>query len=361
LGERDASNRLILTEYSGKVRYIDLVDNVTVQESFDEATNKSSKIILEHKDEKYQPAISIEDADGNELAQYHLPTGSYLVAVEGQDIHIGDTLVKMPREVSKTKDITGGLPRIAELFEARTPKDPAIISDVDGEVVIGSLYRGLRKVSVVNGTQSFDYFVPRGKQLNVVQGEKVSAGDLLTTGTPILHDILRILGPDTLQRYLVNQIQEIYMLQGITINDRHIELIVRQMLRKVRVVDSGDTQFLIGDRVDRIHFKTVNELLQAEGKKTAVAKPMLMGITIASLDTESFLSAASFQETTKILAEAAIAGQVDNLYGLKENIIIGKLIPAGTGIRSFRKKYLGDGTSDLERRAQQEELQNRGA
>lgn len=358
LAEWDANNRLILTEYSGKARYIDLVDNVTVQETFDEATNKSSKIVLEHKDEKYQPAISIENAEGNEIAQYHLPTGSYLVVVNGQDVHVGDTLIKMPREISKTKDITGGLPRIAELFEARTPKDPAIISDIDGEVVIGSLYRGMRKISVVNGAQSFDYFVPRGKQLNVVQGEKVSAGDLLTTGTPILHDILRILGPDTLQKYLVNQIQEIYMLQGITINDRHIELIVRQMLRKVRVVDPGETQFLIGDRVDRIHFKTVNELLRAEGKKTAVAKPMLMGLTIASLDTESFLSAASFQETTKILSEAAIAGQVDHLYGLKENIIIGKLIPAGTGVRSFRKKYLGDDTSDLERQAQKEEQQN---
>lgn len=355
--EWDANNRLILTEYSGKIRYVDLVDNVTIQETFDEATNRSSKIVLEHKDEKYQPSISIEDAEGKELAQYHLPTGSYLVVNDGQDVHVGDALVKMPREISKTKDITGGLPRIAELFEARTPKDPAIISDIDGEVVIGSLYRGMRKISVVNGAQSFDYFVPRGKQLNVVQAERVSAGDLLTTGTPILHDILRILGPDTLQKYLVNQIQEIYMLQGITINDRHIELIVRQMLRKVRVVDPGETQFLIGDRIDRIHFKMVNELLQSENKKTAVAKPMLMGITIASLDTESFLSAASFQETTKILAEAAIAGQVDYLYGLKENIIIGKLIPAGTGVRFFRRKYLGDDTSDLEQQAQQEEQQ----
>lgn len=357
----DANNRLIITEYSGTVRYIDLVDNITVQETFDEATNKSNKIILEHKDERYQPAISIEDAQGNEIVQYHLPTGSYLMVSEGQSVHVGDFLVKMPREVSKTKDITGGLPRIAELFEARTPKDPAIISDIDGEVVIGALYRGMRKISVVNSAQSYDYFVPRGKQLNVVQGEKVNAGDLLTTGTPVLHDILRILGPDTLQKYLVNQIQEIYMLQGITINDRHIELIVRQMLRKVRVVDSGDTKFLIGDRVDRIHFKTVNEALQAEHKKTAVAKPMLMGITIASLDTESFLSAASFQETTKILAEAAISGATDYLYGLKENIIIGKLIPAGTGVRTYRKKYLGEDTSHLELQAQKEELHNKGA
>ena len=182
--------------------------------------------------------------------------------------------------------------------------------------------------------------IPRGKQLNVINGDKVNAGDQLTSGTPVLHDILRILGPEILQKYLVNQIQQIYRLQGIDINDRHIELIVRQMLRKVRIVDPGDTEFLIGDRVDRIHFKTVNEALQAEGKSVATAKPVLMGITLASLGTESFISAASFQETTRILAEAAISGQVDHLYGLKENIIIGKLIPAGTGIKLFRKKYL---------------------
>ena len=253
---------------------------------------------------------------------------------------MGDILVKVPREATRTKDITGGLPRIAELFEARMPKDPAILADIDGEVVFGGIQRGLRKVSVVNGDQSFDYMIPRGKQLNVINGDRVSAGDQLTSGTPVLHDILRILGPETLQKYLVNQIQQIYRLQGIDINDRHIELIVRQMLRKVRIVEPGDTEFLIGDRVDRIHFKTVNTALQAEGKRVAVAKPVLMGITLASLGTESFISAASFQETTRILAEAAISGQVDHLYGLKENIIIGKLIPAGTGIKSFKKTYL---------------------
>ncbi len=211
------------------------------------------------------------------------------------------------------------------IFEARVPKDPAIISDIDGEIVFGGIHRGLRKVSVVNADETYDYFIPRGKQLNVMNGDKVNAGDSLTSGVPVLHDILRILGPETLQKYLVNQIQEIYMLQGIDINDRHIELIVRQMLRKVRIVESGNTDFLIGDRVDRIHFKSVNSLLQAEGKKVAVAKPTLMGITTASLDTESFISAASFQETTKILAEAAIFGQTDYLYGLKENVIIGKV------------------------------------
>jgi len=272
---------------------------------------------------------------------------------------VGDVLVKIPRDVSKTQDITtGGLPRIAELFEARQPKDQAIISDIEGEIVIGGLHRGMRKVSVVSGAESYDYLIPRGKQLNVLDGEHVRAGDKLTSGAPILHDILRILGLDVVQRYLVNQIQEIYRLQGVSINDRHIELIVRQMVRKVRIVDPGSSDFLIGDRVDRIHFSHVNALLKAQGKKVATAKPVLMGITQASLGTESFISAASFQETTRILAEAAIAGQVDNLYGLKENVIVGKLIPAGTGVKSFKLKTLGDDLSELERQAQAEEQQH---
>jgi DNA-directed RNA polymerase subunit beta' len=356
LAEWDANATVIITEKAGKVNYIDLLNNVTVQTVFEEATNKSNKIVLEHRGEKYQPSLSITDKNDEELAQYYLPTGSYLAVENGQEVQVGDILVKIPRETFKTKDIAGGLPRIAELFEARVPKDPAIISDIEGEIVFGGIHRGLRKISVVNAYETFDYFIPRGKQLNVVNGDKVNAGDQLTTGTPVLHDILRILGPETLQRYLVNHIQEIYMLQGITINDRHIELIVRQMLRKVRIVDSGNSDFLIGDRVDRIHFKSVNALLQAEGKKVASAKPTLMGITLASLDTESFISAASFQETTKILAEAAISGTVDNLYGLKENVIIGRLIPAGTGIKSYKFKYLGDDESELDKEARAQEM-----
>ena len=222
--------------------------------------------------------------------------------------------------------------------------------------MIGGLHRGFRKVSVVNGADRHEYFVPRGKQLNVVDGEHVSAGDPLTAGAPVLHDMLRILGPEKVQRYLVDQIQEIYRLQGVDINDRHIELIVRQMLRKVRVIEAGDSDFLIGDRVDCIHFQTVNACIAVlKVKRPAVAKPILMGITQASLGTESFISAASFQETTRILTEAAMSGQIDHLYGLKENVIVGKLIPAGTGVKSFRKKYLGDDLSDLERQAQEGE------
>ncbi len=340
LAEWDVSNKIILTAYEGTVNYIDLIENLTVQDRFDENTNRSAKVVLEHKSDKYQPAISIVDKKGDEIAQYYLPTGSYLLVEQNQQVSIGDMLVKMPREASRTKDITGGLPRIQELFEARIPKDPAILSDISGNVSFGSLHRGLRKVTISNETESYDYMIPRGKQLNVLMGDQVSAGDMLTSGIVIPHDILRILGPDALQRYLVNQLQEIYRLQGVDVNDRHLELIIRQMLRKVRITEPGDTEFLVGDKVDRIHFKTVNAALQVEGKRVAVAKPVLQGITLASLGTESFISAASFQETTRILAEAAMSGQVDHLYGLKENVIIGKLIPAGTGIKSFRKKYL---------------------
>ena len=340
LAEWDPNNKLLLTEKSGTIRFVDLIENVTIQKRYDETTNRTTRVVLEYKSDKYQPAISIVDKDGEELAQYYLPTGALLVVDEGQQISVGNTLVKMPRETSKTKDITGGLPRIAELFEARLPKDPAILADIDGEVVFGGIFRGLRKISVVQGEESFDYFIPRGKQLNVINGDRVHAGDVLTSGSPVLHDILKIMGPEVLQHYLVDQIQDVYRRTGVFINDRHIELIVRQMLRKVRVLESGDTDFLIGDRVDRIHFQAVNDALREEGKKAAVAKPVLMGITMASLGTESPISAASFQETTPILAKAAIMGQVDYLYGLKENVIIGKLIPAGTGIKSFRAKYL---------------------
>lgn len=342
LVEWDSSNKVILTECGGAIGYVDLVQNITMQERYDESTNRFIRVVLESKSDKHQPALSINDAKGEELAQYYLPAGSYLNVEPGDTVQPGDVLVKIPREVSRTRDITGGLPRIAELFEARVPKDPAILADCDGTIEAGGLHRGLRKISIVGNGEPVEYHIPRGKQLNVSDGERVRAGDPLTSGSIVLHDMLRILGPDALQRYLVDQIQGIYRLQGIEINDRHIELIVRQMLRKVRVVEPGDTDFLVGDRVDRIHFQAVNEALRAEGKKASSAQPILMGITLASLGTESFFAAASFQETTRVLAEAALAGSIDYLYGLKENIIIGKMIPAGTGIPSFRKKYIGD-------------------
>jgi DNA-directed RNA polymerase subunit beta' len=349
-------SKVIITEKTGTAKYVDLVDHITMQEEFDDKAQTSEMVVLEHKGEEHQPAIAVIDANGEELAHYYLPTGSYLVAKDGDELKPGDVLVKMPEEASKTEDITvGGLPRIAELFEARAPKDAAILSDIDGIVLFAGLQRGLRKITISSGDTSYDYLIPRGKQLNVQDNDKVSAGDAITAGTPVLHDILRILGPSVLQRYLVDKIQGIYRLQGVDINDRHIEVIARQMMRKVRVIEAGDSDFLIGDRVDKIHFMFINEQLQAQGKKVAIANPILTGLTVASLSTESPLAAAAFQETTRILAQAAITGETDNLYGLKENLTIGKLIPAGTGIASFRKKYLGDDLSDLERQAQEEE------
>ena len=356
IAEWDVNAKVILTERAGVVRYVDLINHVTMHEQHDETTHTVERTVLDQKGEEYQPVLAVEDSAGNEVAHYYLPTGSILAVENGQKVQPGDILIKMPQEISKTKDITvGGLPRIVELVEARAPKDVAIISDIDGIVSIGGLSRGMRKITVTLGDLAHDYLIPRGKQLNVLDGDRISAGDPLTSGTPLLQDILRILGPDVLQRYIVDRLQEIYRSQGIDINDRHVEIIIRQMMRRVRIVESGDSDFLVGDRIDRIHFKEVNEQLRAQGKRISTAKPVLAGITMASLGTESVISAASFQETTRILSEAAIAGKVDNLYGLKENLVIGKLIPAGTGISSFKKKYLGDGMSDLERQAHEEE------
>ena len=351
-----------MTEFRGTVKLMNLINNVTYQELFDEGTEKINRVILEAKTDKNQPIVRILDDNGVELANYYLPTGAYLQVTNGQRVNSGDALVKMPRAASKTKDITtGGLPRIAELFEARLPKDPAIMADIDGEVVVGGIHRGMKTISIVSGDQTYDYSVPRGKQLKVSDGDRVQAGELLTTGEPVLQDILRIKGPDSVQRYLVDQIQEIYRSHGIDTNDRHIEVIVRQMMRKVRITESGDSDFLVGDRIDRLKFRQVNELIRAEGRRVAAAKPLMMGITMASLDTESMISAASFQETTRILTEAAISGQEDFLYGLKENIIIGKLIPAGTGIKSFQEKYIGKDLTQLEREAERLEKGFKGA
>lgn len=355
LVEWDVNADVIVTEKGGRVEYVDLVKNVTIQEEFDDRQSTQLQI-LEHKNEKYQPAIAILNAADEEIAHYYLPSGAYISVKQGQEIKPGDILAKIPQEVSKTKDITvGGLPRIQELFEARTPKEAAILSDIDGFVSFAGLYRGMRKLVVTSGETTYDYLVPRGKQINVQEGERVKAGDHLTAGEPVLHDILRILGPDVVQRYIVDHIQEIFRLQGIDINDSHIEVIIKQMMRKIQVTDAGDADFLVGDKIDRIHYQTVNEMLKEQGKKVAKAVPILMGITIASLQTESLISAAAFQETTRILTEASISGKIDYLYGLKENLVIGKLIPAGTGIPSFRKKYLGDDLSNLERQAQLEE------
>ncbi len=347
---------VIMTEKRGKVKFVDLIENVTYQVQYDEGIGQSSKIILERRDEKRQPCLTIVDKEGNEIARYFLPTSATLFVEDGNEVVECDVLAKLPRAEKRTRDITGGLPRAAELFEARIPKDTAVISEVDGIVKFGGLHRGQRRIAITTEEGDvFEYSVPRSRHLNVEDGEFVRAGDALTSGVSNVHDILKILGPDELQKYLVKGIQEIYRLEGVEVNDKHIELIVRQMLRRVRIVDSGDTTFTIGERVDKMNFQEVNKLMLKEGKKIATAIPILMGITKASLGTESFLSAASFQETTRILTEASIVGQVDYLYGLKENVLIGKIIPAGTGIPSFRLKYLGEDVSELERKAREEE------
>jgi len=348
--------KVIMSEKSGTVKYVDLIENVTYQVQYNEITAQSTKVILERRDEKRQPCIVILDEEGNEEGRYFLPTSARLHVEDGDKIISSDILAKLPREEKRTKDITGGLPKIAELFEARIPKDTAVISEVDGVIKFGGLHRGQRRITVTTEEgETFEYNVPRSKHLNIEDGEKVNAGDALTSGVPNVHDILKILGPSELQKYLVKEIQEIYRLQGVDINDKHIELIVKQMLRKVRIVDPGETNFAAGDRVDKLHLQNVNKLIAKDGKKIAKAEPIMMGITKASLGTESFLSAASFQETTRVLTEASLSGQVDYLYGLKENVLIGRLIPAGTGVPSFRIKYLGEDISDLEKQARNEE------
>lgn len=356
LAEWDTHNKVIVADKSGRVEFADMLENITYQEKFDEATGKSRKVILERKEEKRQPCVLLMSDNDVEIGRYYLPTQALLHVEDGQKITPGEILAKLGRDEQRTRDITGGLPRVAELFEARMPKDGAIISEATGTVRFEGLQRGNRKIVVeTEQGEVFEYSVPRAKHLNVEDGDHISVGDAITSGTLNVHDILRVMGPDELQRYLVKEIQEIYALQGVTINDKHVELIIRQMLKKVRIVDSGDTDFIIGDRVDKVHFRHVNEVMLAEGKKVATARPILMGITKASLGTDSVISAASFQETTRVLAEAAIEGKVDYLYGLKENVIIGKLIPAGTGVSSFKLRHLGEDVSDLERQAREEE------
>ncbi len=336
LVEWDPYTNSILTEVSGTVVFEDIHEGSTMKEDFDEITGLSSKVIVPHRDEKKQPRILIEDESGEELRKYLLPAGAHINVNEGDFVNAGDVIVKIPRESAKTKDITGGLPRVAELFEARKPHEQATITEIDGKVKFGGFVKGMRKVIVVSDAgDEREYLIPRGKHINVHEGDDVLAGEPLMDGASNPHDILAVLGENQLQKYLVNEVQEVYRLQGVSINDKHIEVIVRQMLRHVQVEDPGDTDLLVGEQTTKKLFNQKNQEVIKEGGRPAQATPVLLGITKSSLSTESFISAASFQETTRVLTEVAVSGKEDHLVGLKENVIMGRLIPAGTGCRVY--------------------------
>jgi DNA-directed RNA polymerase subunit beta' len=338
LVEWDPYTFSILTEATGTVRFKDIIDKVTVHEDVDEVTGLSRLIIVDSPDEKKQPAIEVVAADGKVLHKYHMPSNAHLMVGNGEQLVAGDVLAKIPRETTKTKDITGGLPRVVELFEARKPRETAVISEIDGTVRHLGIVKGMRKIEVVpdDTTSAREYSLPRGVHVNVQDGDRVRAGEPLMDGPRNPHDILAVLGEKELHAYLVNEIQEVYRLQGVGINDKHIEVIVRQMMRWVKVEEVGDTEFLIEEQVDKFRFQEENERVLQDGQLPAKGRPLLLGITKASLSTDSFISAASFQETTRVLTEASISGKVDYLRGLKENVTMGRLIPAGTGFEWYK-------------------------
>ncbi|MEJ2055215.1 MAG: DNA-directed RNA polymerase subunit beta', partial [Calditrichaceae bacterium] len=373
----DPYSSVIITDKSGIVKFEDLVENFTYREELDEQTGRKQRVVIESKNKNLNPRIVVQDDKGEILGQYIIPVKSFLQVSDGDKVNGGDLLVKIPREIGKTRDITGGLPRVAELFEARQPKSKAIVSEIDGFVKFGSIKRGVRELIIESEHESMSYQVPHGVHILVHENDFVEAGERLTDGAISPDDILKIKGPGKVQEYLVNEIQEVYRLQGVKINDKHIGVIVRQMLQKVRVEDSGDTSFLPGDQVHRVDFfeenakitnkivvtdpgdslfregsltdkKTVDsvnkDLKKAKKKpvkmrlaRPATFSPILLGITQAALTTKSFISAASFQETTQVLTDAATSGKEDDLIGLKENVIMGHLIPAGTGLSRYNE------------------------
>jgi len=338
LAEWDPFANLIITEKPGVVHFEDIIEGKTMKEEFDKVTGLARKVIVDFKDIDARPQIVIKNETGRKtLGQYQLPVGANIFVAEGEEVQSGHTLAKIPRETMKTKDITGGLPRVAELFEARKPKEHAVISEIAGEVSFGKDTKGKRRLIITPEVgEPKEYLIPKGKHINVHPGDRVRSGEPLMEGSSNPHDILRVKGRKDLAKYLVDEIQEVYRLQGVRINDKHIEIIVRQMLRRVKIMDVGDTNFLLDEQVERHIFEETNRLILENGGQPAVAEDMLLGITKASLSTESFISASSFQETTKVLTEAAISGKVDHLRGLKENVIMGRLIPAGTGLGAYR-------------------------
>ncbi len=356
LVEWDPYTRPTITEKPGIVHYMDLVENLSMVERMDEATGIASKVVIDWKQQPkgadLKPRITLRNKKGEVLtldngmeARYFLDVDAILSVEPGQEVHAGDVLARTPRETAKTRDITGGLPRVAELFEARKPKDHAIISEIEGRVEFGKDYKNKRRIIVVPSDEKQkpqEYLVPKGKHIAVQEGDFVQVGDSLMDGNPVPHDILRVLGVEALANYLISETQEVYRLQGVKINNKHIEVIVRQMLQKVEITTPGDTTFLVGDLVNRLEFNEVNAKAKEDGIKPAKAIPVLQGITKASLLTHSFISAASFQETTRVLTEAAVSGKKDRLVGLKENVIVGRLIPAGTGSMMNRMRRIAE-------------------
>ncbi len=357
IAEWDPFSIPILAEVDGTIKFDDITEDKTMQEQVDEVTGLSRKIIVEFKGGDLRPRVSIKDskgktaklADSNAVARYLLSVGVNLVVSEGDEVKAGDILAKIPRETTKTKDITGGLPRVAELFEARKPKDFAVISEISGVVSYGKDAKGKRKIIVTPEIgEEKEYLIPKGKHISVQEGDVVIPGDALMSGVNNPHDLLSIKGEKELARYLVDEVQEVYRLQGVKINDKHMEVIVRQMLRRVKVLDPGDTAFIADEKIERYRFQEENEKVIAQGGRPAIGEPMLLGITKASLSTQSFISAASFQETTKVLTEAALSGKTDYLRGLKENVIMGRLITAGTGLVMYRKLGIKQENEEIE-------------
>jgi DNA-directed RNA polymerase subunit beta' len=356
LAEWDPYTRPLMTEVEGTVEFEDVVEGVSVNEVADEATGITNRVIIDWRSNQrgssLKPAIVVKGKDGKVQklarggeARYLLSVDAVLSVDPGAKVTAGDVLARIPLESAKTRDITGGLPRVAELFEARRPKDHAIIAEISGRVEFGRDYKNKRRIRVVpqeEGAEAVEYLIPKGKHLPVQEGDFIEKGEYIMDGNPAPHDILDIKGVEELASYLVNEIQEVYRLQGVNINDKHIEVIVRQMLQKVEITDSGESTLLVGEQVDREELDQENAKLAAEGLKPASGKPVLLGITKASLQTRSFISAASFQETTRVLTEASIIGKVDTLEGLKENVIVGRLIPAGTGGMLSRLRQVAD-------------------
>ena len=360
-----------MAEKDGKAKFVDLITGLSVRDETDDATGMTQKIVSDWraapKGNELKPEVILVDADGEPVrndagnpVHYPMSVDAILSVEDGQDVEAGDVVARIPREGAKTKDITGGLPRVAELFEARRPKDHAIIAEIDGYVRFGRDYKNKRRIAIEPSDESMEtveYMVPKGKHIPVQEGDFVQKGDYIMDGNPAPHDILSIMGVEALADYMIDEVQDVYRLQGVKINDKHIEVIVRQMLQKWEIQDSGETTLLKGEHVEKAEFDAANEKALAEGRRPAQGEPILLGITKASLQTRSFISAASFQETTRVLTEASVQGKKDKLVGLKENVIVGRLIPAGTGGATQRVRRIASERDNVVIEARREEAE----